>query len=86
MSQPSASELPLSTLGCSQPARITAFALERAEAGWLQALGLYLGEEIVVLRRAALGGPLHVRTGVGGEFALDRRLSAKIHVQPLAGK
>lgn len=83
MSHPLATDLTLSALGCSQPARITAFALERAEVGWLQALGLALGEEIVVLRRALLGGPLHVRTGVGGEFALDRRLSARIHVEPV---
>jgi Fe2+ transport system protein FeoA len=33
------------------------------------------------LRRAVLGGPIHVRTGSGGEFAVARELASKIVVE-----
>lgn len=48
--------------------------------GWLRAVGIFEGEEVVVLRRAAFGGPLHLRTGSGGEFALDRTLASSIEI------
>jgi len=60
--------------------RIASVALDDDVASWLAAVGLHLGEEIVVLRRAILGGPMHVRTGSGGEFAVARELAAKIAV------
>ena len=60
--------------------RITTVALEGEAAAWLGAVGLHEGEELVVLRRAALGGPLHVRTGGGGEFAVAREVASKIDV------
>jgi ferrous iron transport protein A len=47
---------------------------------WLSAVGLHEGEEVIVLRRAALGGPLHVRTASGGEFAVARELAALLTV------
>ena len=34
----------------------------------------------MVLRRAPFGGPVHVRTSSGGEFALDRRIALAIEV------
>jgi ferrous iron transport protein A len=49
-------------------------------------VGLHQGEELLVLRRAVLGGPLHVRTGGGGEFAVAREVAGKIAVVPLDGR
>jgi ferrous iron transport protein A len=60
--------------------RITRVDMEGEGAAWLGAVGLHEGEELVVLRRAALGGPLHVRTGGGGEFAVAREVAAQIAV------
>ncbi len=55
--------------------------LEDEAGAWLAAVGLHEGEGLVILRRAALGGPLHVRTSSGGEFAIAREVAARIHVQ-----
>ena len=60
--------------------RIEDVALEREAKDWLDAVGIHAGEELVVLRRAVLGGPLHVRTSAGGEFAIARELASKITV------
>jgi ferrous iron transport protein A len=64
--------------------RITRVELEADVAAWLGAVGLTTGDELVVLRRAALGGPLHVRTASGGEFAVARELAEKIAVEAAA--
>lgn len=61
--------------------RIASIDLDGDAAAWLGAVGLHEGEELVVLRRAALGGPLHVRTGAGGEFAIARELARAITVE-----
>jgi ferrous iron transport protein A len=61
--------------------RIARVELDADVAAWLDAVGLAEGEELVVLRRAALGGPLHVRTTSGGEFAVARELATKIAVE-----
>jgi ferrous iron transport protein A len=60
--------------------RIVELDVELDARGWLDAVGLHAGEEIVVLRRAMLGGPLHVRTSAGGEFAVARELASHIVV------
>jgi ferrous iron transport protein A len=60
--------------------RIATLDLDSDAAAWLAAVGLHEGEELVVLRRAALGGPVHVRTASGGEFAVARELAARIAV------
>ena len=65
--------------------RITSVDLEGEAAAWLGAVGLHEGEELVVLRRAALGGPLHVRTGGGGEFAVAREVAQRIAVSAVEG-
>jgi ferrous iron transport protein A len=61
--------------------RIVGAELDEDVAAWLAAVGLANGEEVVVLRRAALGGPLHVRLGNGGEFALGREVAAALQVE-----
>jgi ferrous iron transport protein A len=77
MSKPS-----LATAALGDAVRIAGVALDVDAAAWLAAVGLDIGEELVVLRRAALGGPIHVRTGSGGEFAVARELAARIGVEP----
>jgi len=61
--------------------RIHEVDLERDAKGWLEAVGLSEGETLVVLRRALFGGPLHVRTSAGGEFAVARELATRIRVE-----
>jgi ferrous iron transport protein A len=63
------------------PLRIAEVSLEDDAAAWLSAVGLHVGEVVIVLRRAALGGPLHVRTGAGGEFAIAREVATSIAVE-----
>jgi ferrous iron transport protein A len=63
--------------------RIAAARLDDATAGWLAAVGLHEGEEVVVLRRAVFGGPLHVRTASGGEFAVAREIALLLDVERL---
>ena len=61
-------------------ARVVALALDGVGACRLRAVGVFEGEAITVLRRAPFGGPVHVRTSSGGEFALDRRIASAIEV------
>lgn len=61
-------------------ARVTAVRLPADEADWLRAIGLFEGQTVRVVRGAPFGGPLHVHTGSGGEFAVDRSLAACIEV------
>jgi ferrous iron transport protein A len=60
--------------------RIIAAQLDEDVSAWLAAVGLHEGEEVTVLRRAAFGGPLHVRTSSGGEFAVAKELAARLDV------
>lgn len=64
--------------------RIARVDLDGEAAAWIAAVGLNEGEELVVLRRAALGGPLHVRTSSGGEFAVGREVALRITVDVMA--
>jgi ferrous iron transport protein A len=61
--------------------KVAIIRLSSSGLGWLRAVGIFEGERVEVLRRAAFGGPLHLRTGSGGEFALDRTLAASIDVE-----
>lgn len=63
--------------------RITSVRLDQEATAWLAAVGLHEGEELVVLRRAVFGGPLHVRTASGGEFAVARELADYIGIAPV---
>lgn len=74
----------LDALPDQRPGRIRTIRLAAAGLGWLRAVGLFEGERVTVLRRAVFGGPLHLRTGCGGEFAIDRGLAASIDVDPEA--
>src|SRR5437016_6183253 len=54
---------------------VVGLELEADLRDWLRAVGIGEGERLTVLRRAAFGGPIHVRTSSGGEFALNRTLA-----------
>lgn len=57
--------------------------LDGEATAWLAAVGIHAGADVVVLRRATFGGPLHVRTSAGGEFAVAREVARTIHVRPI---
>jgi ferrous iron transport protein A len=61
--------------------RVLKVTLEADLAAWVAAVGIREGDGLTVLRRAAFGGPIHVRTRAGGEFALARSLAAAIYVR-----
>jgi Fe2+ transport system protein FeoA len=73
----------LSALPLGRAARILKVEGPPQDVAWLTALGLGPDDELTVVRRGALGGPLQVRTRAGGEFALDRALAHGIHVEPV---
>jgi Fe2+ transport system protein FeoA len=68
----------LSAVAVGSTGEVIELALEPELAGWLRAVGISEGERVTVLRRAAFGGPIHVRTSSGGEFALHRALAASV--------
>ena len=65
--------------------RIARVDLDGEAAAWIGAVGLNEGEELVVLRRAAFGGPLHLRTSSGGEFAVAKEVARHITVHIMVG-
>lgn len=73
---------PLAAVRPGEMVRVIEVGLEADLAGWLEAMGIGPGQTLTVLRRAAFGGPIHVRTGSGGEFAIDAGLSRRIVVAP----
>lgn len=76
----------LGNLPIARSARVLLLRLDEAQARFLRAVGIFEQEEIMVLRRAPFGGPLHLRTSSGGEFALDRALAMSIEVEPTAAR
>lgn len=73
----------LSSAACGARVRIVAIAQEADLAAWLRAVGMHEGAEVTVLRRAPFGGPMHLRTSDGGEFAIHRDLARCIDVSVL---
>ena len=71
----------LESLPCGQSARIEALTVESDLHARLSALGLRHGKWIQVVRRAVLGGPLHVRVGTT-EIILRRKEAAQIQLSP----
>jgi ferrous iron transport protein A len=70
----------LAALSPHVPAAITSLRLADREAAWLRAIGLSEGSTVTLLRRAPLGGPLHVRVSGGVELAVDRQLARQVEV------
>ncbi len=55
--------------------------LDEETTRWIGSIGIGEGDKLSVLRKAVLGGPLHVRCARGGEFAIDRSVASHIHVR-----
>ena len=70
----------LDALPIGQAAIIEALTASEAEARLLVRMGVAVGQRVEVLRRAAFGGPLHVRVGEVA-LALDAALARGIRVQ-----
>lgn len=70
--------LTLAAIPLGVPAKVVALGVDDELRAWIRAVGIREGERLVVLRRAIFGGPLHVRTSAGGEFALNRQLAKAI--------
>lgn len=70
----------LASLAPGESASVVSVALEVEIVRWLEAIGIGAGDRVTVLRRAAFGGPIHLRTQAGGEFAVDRVLAASIYL------
>ncbi|NOU26605.1 MAG: ferrous iron transport protein A [Polyangiaceae bacterium] len=71
----------LDNVPVGQTIRVRAVSLSSEEREWLGAVGIVAGEVLTVLRRAAFGGPMHVRTEDGGEFAIAQSLAAAIETE-----
>ncbi|MFT3770261.1 MAG: FeoA family protein [Minicystis sp.] len=75
---------PPRTLAAIEPGgagAVMSVELDEDLSRWLAGLGIARGDRVVVLRRAPFGGPIHLRTHTGGEFAVDRSLAQRIHVE-----
>jgi ferrous iron transport protein A len=70
----------LATTSPGQKVRILRIAQDEEFAAWLRAVGMHENAEVTVLRRAPFGGPIHLRSHDGGEFAIHRDLARCIHV------
>lgn len=71
----------LAALDLGSAAHVVRLDLDSDLAAWLTAVGIGEGDRITVLRRAVFGGPLHVRTASGGEFAVSRSLARSVRVR-----
>ncbi|WP_437688365.1 FeoA family protein [Sorangium sp. So ce176] len=74
---------PLAEVRAGERAIVVEIGLDADLAGWLGAMGLGPGQTLTLIRRAVFGGPLHVRTGSGGELAINAALARSILVAPL---
>lgn len=61
---------------------VTEINLDHDTTHWIESVGIAKGDRISVLRRAAFGGPLHIRCAKGGEFAIGRSVAREIRVAP----
>lgn len=74
---------PLAAVRAGEQALVVEVGLDADLAGWLAAMGLGPGQTLTVIRRAVFGGPLHVRTGSGGELAINASVARSILVAPV---
>ena len=71
----------LADVSPGETVRVARVDLEPETASWLAAVGLERGEEVTLLRRAILGGPLHLRIARGGELAVARDVARHVVVE-----
>ncbi|MFO0558263.1 MAG: FeoA family protein [Polyangiales bacterium] len=77
-------KLTLAHAGLMKDVRVSALHGDGHELQWLRAVGFFEGQTVRVLRRAPFGGPMHIRVGSGGEFAVDPSLAEHIEVSMVA--
>jgi ferrous iron transport protein A len=70
----------LSAAEPSHCVRIVGIVEDADVAAWLRAVGMHEDAVVTVLRRAPFGGPMHLRTSDGGEFAIHKDLARCIQV------
>ncbi|AFY60766.1 MULTISPECIES: FeoA family protein [Cyanophyceae] len=70
------SELPIGEIATISHTEATVFGPGFTDR--LAALGIMHGRKVEVLRKAALGGPLHIRVGLTTEVAIRRHEAALI--------
>ncbi len=75
---------PLLQLANGERATIVRLDVDRELQQRLVALGMQVGKVIRVIRRAAFGGPMHVRIGTT-ELILRGAEAGRIHVTPDTG-
>lgn len=68
----------LASLRAGESGRVSRIAVEPEVTRWLGALGIASGTGLTVLRRGSWGGPLHVRSEAGADFALARSLAEDV--------
>lgn len=71
----------LAELVVGTPGAVVSVDLEEDLVRWLAAIGIGRGDRVTVLRAAPFGGPIHLRTHTGGEFAVDRSLARSIQLE-----
>jgi ferrous iron transport protein A len=79
-SAPTVQDAKLSSASPGQRVRILRIEQDDEHAAWLRAVGMHEDAEVIVLRRAPFGGPIHLRSSDGGEFAIHRDLARCIEV------
>ncbi|MDP3276617.1 MAG: FeoA family protein [Deltaproteobacteria bacterium] len=72
----------LDELTLAVPMVIDSIATDASIEARLYALGVRVGESVEVLRRAPLGGAVHVRFASGLELAMDAAIAACVTVRP----
>lgn len=70
----------LADLELHREGRIARLTMAPAAAAYLRAVGIAEGVGVRVVRRAPIGGPLHVQTSSGGDLALDRELARGVEI------
>ena len=81
LARPAPTQRCLANAAVGETVRVVELTIEEDLSAWLSAVGVGVGERLTLLRRAAFGGPLHVRSAAGGEFALNVALARSIHVR-----
>lgn len=71
----------LADLELRREGRVARLTMAVEAAAYLRAVGVAEGMGVFVVRRAPIGGPLHVRTSSGAELALDRDLARGVELE-----
>jgi Fe2+ transport system protein FeoA len=80
---PSSEPLSLDRLAPGEAAILGELGGDEGHRAWLGGMGFLPGTELTVLRRAPLGGPIHLRLSWGTEVAVDPTVAAAMTVHRL---